>query len=91
MYPAAPVQIQTHIIAFMEVSSGTEIANKKYTLQQAEGLFSYGNCKLYAKFMYPSPVIPLLKLLLAVHNEHPQYKITLVIPWHRMTYGAILL
>lgn len=92
MYPAAPVQIQTHITAFMEVTSGTEIANKKYTLQQAKGLFSYGNGKLHAKFMYSSLVIPLLKLLLAVHNEHPHYKITLlVIPWHRMTYDAILL
>lgn len=42
--------------------------------------------------MYSSPVIPLLKLLLAVHNEHPHYKMTLlIIPWHRMTYDAILL
>lgn len=92
MYPAEPVQVQIHITAFMEVSSGTEIANKKCTLQQAEGLFSYGNCNLYAKFMYSSPVISLLKLLLAVHNEHPHCKITLlVIPWHRMTSAAILL
>lgn len=90
MYPAA--QIQTHITAFMEVSSGTERAKKKYTLQQAEGLFWYGNGKLYAKFMYSSPVIPLLKLLLAVHNEHPHYKMTLlIIPWHKMTYDGILL
>lgn len=41
MYPAAPVQIQTHITAFIDVNSGTEIANKKYTLQQAEGLSSH--------------------------------------------------
>lgn len=92
MYPAAPVQIQTHITAFMDVNSGTEMANKNYTSQQAEGLFPYGNCNLYTKFMYSKPVIPLLKLLLAVHNEHPHYKITLlVIPWHKMTCGAILL
>lgn len=41
MRPAAPVQIQTHVTAFMELNSGTETANKKYMLQQAEGLFSY--------------------------------------------------
>lgn len=85
------MQIQTLITAFMEVNSRTESANKKYMLQQAEGLL-YGNCNLYAKFMYSSPVIPLLKLLLAVYNDHPPYKITLlVIPWHRMTCGAGLL
>lgn len=40
MYPAAPMQIQNHVTAFMGVNSGTEIASKKYPLQQDEGVLT---------------------------------------------------
>lgn len=40
MYPAAPMQIQNHITAFMGINSGTEIVSKKYAFLQAEGLLT---------------------------------------------------